>query len=447
MHAPDHTTKDGERPRVHILIIGCGIGGLSAAYCLGRAGHKITVLERASEISDVGAGIQVDHTTMAQTVLIPRLGAGGDHVLAMRVPVPRDATGERIGWTQWGDAMTADYGAPYYHIHRADLLDMLHTLATPFMTLCLNSKVVAIDPSAACVTLENGDTLSGDLIVGADGLKSVVRTAIVGGPARAPIHTGDSAYRAIVPTAAMRADPALRGLVDSREMVNWMGPEKHIIGYSIRGGAEYNLVLVRPDSAAKESYMAEGSVAQMRADFADWEPRIPKLLHLTEKTYILPLMYREPLDNWVHATNKVVLLGDAAHPTLPSRAQGAAMAVEDAAVLGTLLSHLTRADDPADGLGMLLRAYQALRQSRTAKTQRAARANFDVFHLPDGPAQRTRDGSMRSAALDAAAADGGANVWADRRKSDQQFGYDAEAEAWRWCRDNGIGRDAGASAD
>ncbi|KAJ7195345.1 hypothetical protein GGX14DRAFT_475127 [Mycena pura] len=440
MRVPDNTN---ERPRLHILIVGCGIGGLSAAYCLGRAGHKITVLERASEISDVGAGIQVAPNLSR---LLIRWGLGKQ--LLQRASKPegitflRYATGERIGWTQWGDAMTADYGAPYYHIHRADLLDMLHTLATPFMTLRLNSKVVAIDPSSACVTLENGDTLSGDLIVGADGLKSVVRTTIVGGPATAPIHTGDSAYRAIVPTAAMRADPALRGLVDSREMVNWMGPGKHIIGYGIRGGAEYNLVLVHPNSTAKESYMAEGSVAQMRADFADWEPRIPKLLQLAEKTYILPLMYREPLDNWVHATNKIVLLGDAAHPMLPSRAQGAAMAVcrvEDGAVLGTLLSHLTRTDDPAAGLGVLLHAYQALRQPRTAETQRAAQANFDVFHLPDGPAQRARDASMRAAALDAAAADGCANVWADRRKSDRQFGYDADAEARRWCRDNGIG--------
>ncbi|KAJ7195382.1 hypothetical protein GGX14DRAFT_475214, partial [Mycena pura] len=442
MRASDHTTQDSEPPLLHILIVGCGIGGLSAAYCLGRAGHKITVLERASEISDVGAGIQLAPNLSR---LLIRWGLGKQ--LLQRASKPegivflRYATGERIGWTQWGDKMAAEYGAPYYHIHRADLLDMLHTLATPFMTLRLNSKVVAIDPSAACVTLENGDTLSGDLIVGADGLKSVVRTAIVAGPERAPIHTGDSAYRAIVPTAAMRADPSLRGLVDSREMVNWMGPEKHIIGYSIRAGAEYNLVLSHPNSAVRESYMAEGSVAQMRADFANWEPRIPKLLQLAEKTYILPLMYREPIDNWVHATNKVVLLGDAAHPMLPSRAQGAAMAVEDAAVLGTLLAHLTRTDDPAAGLGVLLRAYQALRQPRTAETQRAALTNFDVFHLPDGPDQLARDANMRAAALDAANADGGANVWADRRKSDQQFGYDADAEAWRWCRDNGIGRD------
>ncbi|KAJ7213516.1 FAD/NAD-P-binding domain-containing protein [Mycena pura] len=407
-----------ERPRLHILIVGCGIGGLSAAYCLGRAGHKITVLERASEISDVGAGIQVAPNFSR---LLIRWGLGKQ--LLQHASKPEGATFLRCECLllAWGDAMTADYGAPYYHIHRADLLDMLHTLATPFMTLRLNSKVVAIDPSAACVTLENGDTLSGNLIVGADGLKSVVRTTI--GPAKAPIDTGHSAYRAIVPTAAMRADPALRDLVDSREIVSWMGPEKHIVGYCIRGGAEYNLVLVHPNSTVKESYMAEGSVAQMRADFADWEPRIPKLLQLVEKTYILPLTYREPLDNWVHATNKIVLLGDAAHPMLPSRAQGAAMAVEDAAVLGTLLSHLSRTDDPVAGLGVLLRAYQAVRRRRTAENQRAAHTYLNVFHLPDGPAQRARDASM-SATADAAAA---------------AFRYDADAEARRWCQDNGIG--------
>jgi salicylate hydroxylase len=107
---------------------------------------------------------------------------------------------------------------------RADLLDMLHTLAKPYMTLRLNSKVVSIDPRAATATLETGERFSGDLIIGADGIKSIVRGAVVGGPTRAPIHTGDSAYRSVIPTAGMLADPDLKGLVESSEMISWMGP-------------------------------------------------------------------------------------------------------------------------------------------------------------------------------------------------------------------------------
>ncbi|KAJ7094215.1 hypothetical protein C8R44DRAFT_952015 [Mycena epipterygia] len=427
-----------KKVRLHIVVVGCGIGGLSAAYCLGRAGHKVTVLERASEISDVGAGIQVGPNFSRLLIRwglkerLEKLATKPEAITFLRC---------KIGWTKWGKSMEDDHGAPYYHIHRTDLLEMLHSLAAPYMTLRLASKVVSIDPHAVKVILENGDMITGDLIIGADGIKSVVRETVVGGPAKPPIHTGDSAYRAIIPTAAMLADPDLTFLVENGEMVSWMGPEKHIIGYCIRGKTEYNLVMVHPDNREKESYLTEGSVTQMREDFDNWEPRIQKLMRLVSKTYILPLMYREPLATWVHPAGTVVLLGDACHPTLPSRAQGSAMAVEDAAVLGTLLSRIPHRDE----LGVLLRAYQEIRYARTKETQLAARANHDIFHLPDGPAQRARDDSMRTAMAEALArergeasgdAEGSANVWADRKKSQKQFGYDAEADAQRWCTEH-----------
>ncbi|KAJ7764124.1 hypothetical protein DFH07DRAFT_882245 [Mycena maculata] len=449
-----HTDPSPVQPRLagdprillRILVVGCGIGGLSAAYCLGRLGHKVTVLERASEIADVGAGIQVGPNLSR---LLIRWGLGPQlEKLATKpqaITFLRYSNGERVGWTKWGQAMEDDHGAPYYHIHRADLLDILHGLAAPYMTLRLNSKVLDIDPRVAQVTLENGECLNGDLIIGADGIKSVVRETVVGGPTKAPIHTGDSAYRAVIPTAAMLEDDDLKSLVESGEMISWMGPAKHIIGYCIRGGTEYNLVAVHPNGGQKESYMTQGSVMQMRSDFADWEPRIQKLLRLIPKTYVLPLMYREPLEKWIHFDGKVVLLGDACHPTLPSRAQGSAMAVEDAAVLGTLLAYLTH---PAQ-LQTLLSAYQTIRSPRTKETQLAARANHHIFHLEDGELQRARDDSMRAAMEVALAhergykhsgdAEGNANVWADRKKNHRQFSYDAQADAQKWCMENGFG--------
>ncbi|KAJ7137424.1 hypothetical protein C8R43DRAFT_1203079 [Mycena crocata] len=431
----------GSKQRLHIVIVGCGIGGLSAAYCLGRLGHRITVLERASEIADVGAGIQVGPNLSR---LLIRWGLGDELERLTTKPEAitflRYSDGERIGWTRWGKTMEEDHGAPYYHIHRADLLEMLHSLAAPYMTLRVNSKVASVDAHSGQIRLANGDIMTGDLIIGADGIKSVVRKAVVGGPTKAPIHTGDSAYRAIIPTDPMLADPDLRWLVQSSEMISWMGPKKHVIGYCIRDKKEYNLVLVHPDNRPKESYLTEGCVEQMRADFAGWEPRIQKLLKLIPKTYISPLMYREPLDKWVHHDGKVVLLGDACHPTLPSRAQGAAMAVEDAAVLGTLLAQLSHRTQ----LATLLHAYQEIRYPRTKETQLAAFANHHIFHLEDGPAQQARDDSMRSAmaaehSKSVGDADGNANLWADRKKSQRQFGYDAEADARRWCVENGYG--------
>ncbi|KAJ7253462.1 hypothetical protein C8J57DRAFT_1076741 [Mycena rebaudengoi] len=174
--------------------------------------------------------------------------------------------------------------------------------------------------------------------------------------------------------------------------------------------------------------------------------RVQKLLALVPKTFIFPLMYREPLSKWVHPGGKVVLLGDACHPTLPSRAQGSAMAVEDSAVLGVLLSRISRRDQLAE----LLCAYQEIRYERTKETQLAARANFTNFHLEDGPEQRARDDSMRAAmraelfleSRDSCSGDtdGNANVWADKKKSQKQVSYDAELDAQQWCENNGFAK-------
>ncbi|KAJ7920819.1 hypothetical protein B0H13DRAFT_2249664 [Mycena leptocephala] len=386
------------KPKItlNIVIVGCGI----------------TVVESASAIGDVGAGIQVGPNLSR---LLIRWGL---HEQLERAAVkPRAITflrykdGQRVGWTKWGEAMERDHGAPYYHIHRADLISMLLDLAKSYMTLKLNSRVVSVEPQEGKVTLENGEVISGDLLIGADGIKSIVRDAVAGGPPKSPVPTGHAAYRAT-------------------EMISWMGPGKHIIGYCIRGKAEYNLVMVHPNDRQQESYTAQGSVEKMRADFDGWEPRVKKLLGLVPTTLIWPLLYREPLDEWVAPTGKVVLLGDACHPMLPSRAQGCAMAVEDAAVLGVLFSHISSDDQMIP----LLRGYQRLRYDRTAQTQRDALANHSTFHLDDGPKQEERDRSMR-AAMEVAFTqeqdemDGNANIWADKKKSQSQFSYDAEVEA------------------
>ncbi|KAJ7702205.1 hypothetical protein B0H17DRAFT_1194722 [Mycena rosella] len=432
---------------LNILIIGCGIGGLSAAYCLGRAGHKVTILEAASEIGEAGAGIQASVGPNLSRLLIRwglRDNLDQTAVIPQAITFLRYADGQRVGWTEWGESMEQNHRAPYYHIHRADLLDMLLKLAAPYMTVLLNSRVSSIDPHAAQVTLENGAVLAGDLIIGADGIKSLARTVVVGSPSKPPIPTGYAAYRAIIPTRSMLADPDLKLLVEDAEMKNWMGPGKHIIGYCIRAKTEYNLVMVHPDDRLQESYTAEGSVTKMRADFQDWEPRVQKLLALVSKTLVWPLMYREPLESgWVDGTGHVVFLGDASHAMLPSRAQGCAMAVEDAAVLGVLLSRISRHDQ----LPTLLHAYQDLRYDRTTETQLAARTNHNIFHLEDGPEQEERDRSMRTAMEAALAREreiraedtaGNANVWADKKKSQTQFDYDAELEAEQWCTNHGF---------
>ncbi|KAN0091583.1 hypothetical protein V8E55_005149 [Tylopilus felleus] len=455
---------------INIVVVGCGLGGLSAAHCLAEAGHTVTILETASAIGEIGAGIQVSPNV---TRLLIRWGLG-DRLKQVTVKpgaltFRQWSTGETVAWTKWGDTMEEEYGAPYYHIHRADFHRIVYDLAEPHprVTIRTNSRVVAVDPSKPSLTLESGEVVHADLIVGADGVKSLTREFVVGGPDK-PTPTGDAAFRAIIPTDIMIKDPDLRPLVETAEMVGWMGPGRHIMAYNIRAKKEFNLVLVHPDDGSVESWTAEGSADKMRADFVGWEPRVQKLLALIPSTLNWKLMDRAPLKTWVHPEGKLVLLGDSCHPMLPYRAQGSAMAVEDAAVLGNLFSRLSSRAQIAP----LLRAYESIRYDRATATQASSRLNQHIFHLPDGPEQEERDRQMREAmelALSQEDEDvrrrvrstatvgeartgiatsmvvqpngdanrDNANQWADKEKSRVQFGYDADVEAEKWWAEHG----------
>jgi salicylate hydroxylase len=307
----------------------------------------------------------------------------------------------------------------------------------------LNSRVVSVDPAAPSLTLESGEVVHADVIIGADGVKSILREVVVGGPDK-PTPTGDAAYRAIIPTSEMIKDPDLKPLVDYPEMTGWMGPGRHIMAYNIRDKKEYNIVVLHPDPGSVESWDAEGSADAMRAEFAGWEPRVRKLLALVPSTLSWTLMDRAPLETWVHKDGKLALLGDACHPMLPYRAQGSAMAVEDGAVLGNLFSRLSSRKQ----ITPLLHAYQAIRYERATATQASSRLNQKIFHYDDGPEQQERDRSMRAAMeaaekelrgepVDDVAAAGNPNQWADKKKSQVQFSYDADAEADKWWKEFG----------
>ncbi|KAF7343768.1 3-hydroxybenzoate 6-hydroxylase [Mycena sanguinolenta] len=435
------------KPQIlHFIIVGCGLGGLAAAYCLGRAGHAVTVFESAPRIADVGAGIQISPN---MSRLLIRWGLGDAlRAASMRpetVTLGRYDTGERLSRTKWGAKAESEHGAPYLHIHRASLLEMLLSLASPYMTLHLNSKVTSVNPDLRKVTLDSGAEFTADAILGADGLKSVVREVVVGSPIsfNKPMSAADAAYRAIIPISDMCRDPDLKSLVDHPELTLWIGPERHIVGYCIihNGCREYNLVMVHPNtSGLRETYELQGCMNDMLRNFVGWEPRIQKLLALVPQTLVWPLFDFDPLQSWVHPSGRVGLLGDACHPMLPCWAQGSAMAIEDAAVLGVLFSHITSVTQ----IPSLLQAYQTIRHQRTTETHLASRMNKKIFHLPDGPEQEARDLAMRLCMKDAQLEErgedfvdrsaGNPDAWADRAKSRNQFGYDAEEAAEQWWR-------------
>lgn len=222
--------------QLHILIVGCGLGGLAAAHCLAQAGHRITLFESAPAIGEVGAGIQVSPNI---TRLLIRWGLAEElrkvSVKPEALVFRRYSNGEMVAYTRWAERMDA-FGAPYYHIHRADFHKLLYDLAKDEMELRLNSTVVDCDPEAPSVTLASGEVIHGDLIIGADGIKSRIQKAVLG--RENPAHpTGDAAYRATIPAASLLADPELQSLVKTPEMTGWMGPQRHIMGYLVVSNA------------------------------------------------------------------------------------------------------------------------------------------------------------------------------------------------------------------
>lgn len=292
---------------LNIIVVGAGLGGLAATYTLAHAGHRITLLESASVLSDVGAGIQVSPNA---TRILHRWGLGPALAALAVEPAAivfrRYDTGARVGHTCWGPRMAQDHGSPYYHIHRADYHALLLRLAraAPGVRIRLGAAVRDVQPDPALpggpsITLASGEVLYADVIVGADGVKSTLQKAVTGRN-DAPTPTGDAAYRAVISTDPMLQDPELRPFVETPEMTAWMAPGRHLMAYNIvssificqvplgasrwenltmwicvlqRARKEYNLVLIHPDDGSVESWTEEGSGDKMRADFADFEPR------------------------------------------------------------------------------------------------------------------------------------------------------------------------------
>lgn len=366
------------RSQPDIAIIGGGIGGMAAAGFLARAGLASKVYEQAPAIGEIGAGLVVAPNA---ALLLRKLGVL-DQLVAKSVRL--DTGWEFRRWVD-GTVLSSEnletacerlYGEHTYTAHRADLLDAVAAAVPPGSTqLGKRAVEISLADGKPVVRFEDGATIHPDILIGADGIHSVVRPFVAEpGPAT---YSGMAAFRALVPAEHAPAF-ALRPA-----QVLWIGPGRHLVHYPVSSGKFVNVVAFAPAGDAVESWTATATVEQFLHEFEGWDPRLRDLIKAAGNPGRWALLDRAPLSNWTKGP--ITLLGDAAHPMFPFFAQGAAQSMEDAAVLAHCLS---------DGLAdpeQAFRRYESLRLPRTTRLQETSHARADINHLPDGPEQERRD--------------------------------------------------------
>ncbi len=358
-----------------ITVLGGGIAGLAAATALALGGAQVTLLEQATAIREVGAGLQISPNGVA---VLSALGLGqeiariGERGREVRL---RDY---RRGRAVLSLDLNRSSG-PFFFVHRADLIDMLTGAARAAgVKIRLLHRVTEARPGDAgtCLVTAQGATMPGGLVIGADGLHSVLRGALNGKVA--PDFTGQVAWRAVVP--AIGPVPPVATV--------YIGPGRHLVSYPLRGGSQVNIVAVEERRAwTEESWTQTDDPANLRAAFAGFAPEVRELLDRVETVHLWGL-FRHPVAAHWHRGGVAALIGDAAHPTLPFMAQGANMALEDAWVLTAMLS-------AHDDSSAALAAYQAARRARCARIVAAASRNAGNFHLRYPPLRAAAHTALR----------------------------------------------------
>lgn len=355
---------------MRVIIIGGGIGGLTAALALIERGIEVAIYEAAPALGEIGAGFQI--------------GANGAHVLfslgleaAIRERyslidgkiVRLWNTGQSWKLFDLGPVSVERYGFPYFMMHRADLhgilVDAVEARSPGAIRLNKRATAATTDDRSATVTFADGSTATGDVLVGADGVHSAVRHALFG--SAAPEFTGCIAWRGLVPGDRL-PDHLMRPVG-----TNWIGPGRHIVHYPVRNGELFNFVaVVESREWVEESWTLRGSREECAADFVGWHEDIQTIIREIDQPYKWALVGREPMTRW--SLGRATLLGDACHPTLPFLAQGAGMAIEDGLVLARCLE--AYGADPAAAL----RHYEAARIDRTSRVVHGSAENGKRFH-------------------------------------------------------------------
>lgn len=364
-----------------IAVIGAGIGGLTAAIALRAQGLEVDIYEQATALREVGAGISIGGNG---TRILD--GLGMHDALRDIAAVP-----PRIQFHHWGTGdifyehpmagYYADrYGAPFLTVHRADLAGVLleHCDVKP----TLGKKVAGIreDPDGVLLEFADGTTAAADVVVGADGLRSTVRQHLAGDDEA--VFSAMSCFRGLVPVEKVPGG-------DTMGLTFFLGPGRHIVAYPVRRGELINFIAYVPDPVwTLESWSAKGDAAEAVAAFDGWNDTVTAMLGAVEETGRWALYDREPLRTW--STERITVLGDAAHPMLPHAGQGTNQAIEDAYVLSHFFAQ------PEFSTSEALHAYEAVRKPRCRQMQSGSRGNAVCFQLPDGPEADKRNAGLQN---------------------------------------------------
>jgi len=373
--------------RLRIAIIGAGVGGLTLAIALRQRGLAAKVFEQAAELSEIGAAVALSANSTRE---LRRLGVLDAITAVSTEPtelIYRDSrNGHPIAAYPVGHKSRYQkrFGAPFQGIHRADLQRILSSKLGG-VGLSLGHRLTNLVDQGDTMGLEfaNGRFVQTDLVIGADGVRSVVRRFVTGN--EDPVYSGTSAFRGIVPMERLPSLP------NPKAIQFWMGPNAHLLHYAIggRGNAVNFLACVEGPAVWPDAnkWLAEVAPGEAAAAFKGWHPAVTEMVGAVEHKVRWGLFAVRPLPRWCRG--RAVLLGDAAHAMLPHHGQGANTTIEDAITLAELLASASPSE-----LEAVAGRYQALRRTRTRKIQRSSWATNDLLHLPDGPALAERDRRM-----------------------------------------------------
>jgi salicylate hydroxylase len=368
---------------MHVIVAGAGIGGLTTALSCIRLGMRVTLLEQAKELKEIGAGVQISSNgarVLRELELLDLADKVGVKPITFRVL--SFETDDIISDMPLGPEAAKRYSGTFFQFHRADLLDVLKS-RLPAGVLRLESKVVDVVQDNASVTavLESGEKISGDVLIGADGIHSIIRGKLVGdGPTK---FSGKLVWRALI------GEDRIRDLNFKERFYGWAGLDRMVWAYWVRPGKIFNFGGVVPSTEVKkEAWSQTGDLEEMKASFAGANPRLTALIDRIDEAFITGLYDRDPLPKWT--VGRATLLGDAAHSMLPYLAQGATQSIEDGYMIAKILARKGASDVPG-----ALQLYERKRRPRTSKVQTVARSTH-IFWTEGDPVQvKARNGRMK----------------------------------------------------